>query len=186
METKLIGLTGLAGCGKDTFAEKLSFHSSNVKLYAFADPLKSAASAIFNVPLDVFYIQSLKEKTDPFWGISPREMLQKLGTEACRNTFGPDIWIKSGQTHVNDMLLGNSRVIVTDVRFDNEAQWIIDNGGIVIDIQRDNLKKQNKHNHVSEQGITTDKFIIKNNGTLEDLEQQAIEFAELIKWRWEI
>lgn len=181
MKIKLLGLTGLAGCGKDTIARIMSENSTNIELYALADPLKKAASSIFNIPLDSFYNQNLKEMVEPYWDLSPREMLQKLGTEACRNVFGEDIWLKSGESYIKDLLNKGKTVIVTDIRFDNEAQWIKDNGGIIIEIQRDNLKKQEKHNHSSEQGISIEKFILKNNGTLENLKEDLLNTIKLLE-----
>lgn len=168
---KIIGLTGLAGCGKDTVAEMIKdSYGGKVKLYALADPLKQACSIAFGIPVENFYDIEKKEVVDPFWGITLREMLQKFGTEAMRNTFGVDFWtkrathfIKYADKHDTDLL------IITDIRFDNEAQWIEDQNGVLIFIDRD-IPIEDKHGHASEQGVAVEPdYTIDNNGDLSDL-----------------
>ena len=61
-------------------------------------------------------------------------------------------------------------VVITDVRFDNEAAWIHNRGGVVINIVRDQDDiKENKHS--SEGGLKSDSIDlqIRNNGTIEDM-----------------
>lgn len=83
--------------------------------------------------------------------LTPRKLLQLLGTEAGRQILHPNIWVnalfadykatnvesyidKFGEEEVVDMDLPNW--IITDVRFPNEAQAIKDKGGIVIRVNR--------------------------------------------------
>ena len=61
-------------------------------------------------------------------------------------------------------------VVITDVRFSNEAFWIHNRGGVVINIVRDQDDiKENKHS--SEGGLKPDDIdlTIYNNGTIEDM-----------------
>jgi len=179
---KLIGLAGLARSGKDTFAEYLSqalhfegngfFHK-----YAFADPLKRSASEMFGIELSVFYGGDEREKIDPHWGISPREMLQKLGTEGGREIFGHDLWIKrAAYVYKKD---SKQHFLITDVRFEDEASWIRDNGGIIIHISRENGKAE-VLSHASETGveIKPEDIVIDNNGSLRDLKGNAYDVLE--------
>ena len=120
----LIGITGPATAGKDTAAACL-VHNFGFKRYALADNLKAAACYIFGVT--DFDIPNRKETKVPFWDKSPRELLQLMGTQAMRETFGPDIWVKSLTKNIIDT--HPQKVVVTDIRFDNEAEWIKKNWG---------------------------------------------------------
>ena len=84
--------------------------------------------------------------------LTPRKLLQILGTECGRQIIHPNIWVNAlfaDYVQVADLQLkgrkGNlmhnknqSNWIITDVRFPNEAQAIKDRGGILIRINRDN------------------------------------------------
>lgn len=165
----LIGLTGKARSGKDTVAKYLNENYEMV-LYAWADPLKKACSEMFGVPLNFFYDDALKEEIIPEWGISPRVMAQKLGTEGGRELFFNDIWIRRGE--VEYMKYQNSDFVITDCRFPNEANWIRSSGGYVIHIERDSIPDSvGVSNHASEAGVDIEEsdFVINNNGTLDEL-----------------
>ena len=169
MRTILIGLTGLAGSGKDTAGHFL-WDEYGFFCTAFADAVKEAASVIFNTPLDYFHDREKKEEFDPRWGMTRRQLLQKLGTEACRNVFGDDIWIKRWNM-VYDELYDSSDVVVTDVRFDNEAEMIRRTGGTIVHIVRDTVTQGVLDTHSSENGVTVmdEDYILYNNGTLDEL-----------------
>lgn len=79
MNEILIGLVAPKRSGKDTAANYLCT-SYGFKKYNFADPLKKGVAEIFGLTyeqLDGVY----KETVDPFWGVTPRELFQKVGTE---------------------------------------------------------------------------------------------------------
>lgn len=168
----LIGITGRAGAGKDTVADYLRTDYGFTPM-AFADPLKAAASTLFNLPLEHFYDRDLKEAICPEWGMSPRHMAQRLGTEAMRGTFGQDFWIKRWIMEYGNMPAWMD-VVVTDVRFNNEAQAIRDMGGMVLHIRRpgDGCLDGAAAAHASEAGVTYissyDKVLV-NDGSIEDL-----------------
>lgn len=74
--------------------------------------------------------------------LSPRKLLQLLGTECGRQIIHPNIWVNAlfadFEDNKSDWLSEiNSKWIITDVRFPNEAQAIKDRGGIVIRVNRD-------------------------------------------------
>ena len=102
-----------------------------------------------------------------------RELLQLFGTEVGR-VISPNIWV--------DCLLKDykniNNWIITDVRFENEAEAIKALGGVVIRIDR-NLGA--KDNHVSETAL--DSFngfdaTIDNNGTIEDLINNTLDVVK--------
>lgn len=79
MDNILIGLVAPKRSGKDTAANYLC-SSYGFKKYNFADPLKRGIGEIFGLTYNQLDGDE-KEIIDPFWGVTPRELLQKIGTE---------------------------------------------------------------------------------------------------------
>lgn len=79
MDNILIGLVAPKRSGKDTAANYLC-SSYGFKKYNFADPLKRGIGEIFGLSYEQLDGDD-KETVDPFWGVTPRELLQKVGTE---------------------------------------------------------------------------------------------------------
>tara|TARA_B110000503_G_C7155399_1_gene417078 strand:+ start:1619 stop:2164 length:546 start_codon:yes stop_codon:yes gene_type:complete len=162
---KLIGLTGKARSGKDTIGDYLS--TLGYPSYAMAKPIKEACRVIFNWDDEHLY-GDLKETLDPLYDITPREAMQKLGTEFGRDMINTRLWELRASSEISDA----NYLVITDLRYDNEAQLVLDHGGIVIRVERENRDKiQGVVDHPSEQGITPNLITktIKNNGTLPEL-----------------
>lgn len=168
MSKLLIGLTGRARSGKTTAAEHL-IGTYLLEHYAFADPLRDGLMAIFNLdPSD--FEGDHKEQSLAWLGRSPRELMQSMGTEWARNTVHPDVWVKLAEQNIDYMSIAMSEVIgfvVSDVRFENEADFIRNRGGTVIHVCREGTPSI--HPHISEAGITVrqDDLIVQNNDTIE-------------------
>jgi hypothetical protein len=136
----LIGIVGFIGSGKGTVGDILE-RKGYVK-DSFAKPLKDAVSCMFGWPRELLegdseVSRNWREEPDHYWSekfgrqFTPREALQLMGTEAGRNVFHQDLWVIS--------LLNRAKgkdVVVTDVRFKNEIDYIQQNGGRVIRIIR--------------------------------------------------
>jgi hypothetical protein len=136
----LIGIVGFIGSGKGTVGDILE--SKGFIKDSFAKPLKDAVSVMFGWPRnllegDTEVSRKWREEPDAYWSeqfqkqFTPRLALQLMGTEAGRNVFHKDIWVIS--------LLNRARgkdVVVTDVRFKNEIDYIQKNGGIVVRVIR--------------------------------------------------
>jgi len=146
----LVGLTGRAQHGKDTLGGIL-VEEFGFKRYAFADQLKSMA-LVLNPYVDSKYSQRLYTLVqDAGWDnakLEPevRRFLQVLGTEAVRDHLGADAWINALEKKLDDDGLWDpqgpaygSRIVVTDVRFPNEAEWISKFGGVLWRLRRLNL-----------------------------------------------
>ena len=162
-EPMLIGISGKAQSCKDTLGKFLcdEYHCMH---YYFAKPLKEGAKVMFNLTDD--QIANKEVPIEP-WGISPRKIYQVLGTEVGRG-IDPAIWIKNAEMFIKKH--PGRTVVITDVRFDNEATFIRNRGGVVINIVRDQDDiKENKHS--SEGGLKPDSIDlqIRNNGTIEDM-----------------
>ena len=159
----LIGLSGKAGVGKDT-AGKFLCDRYRCLHYYFAKPLKEGAKIMFALTDE--QIEN-KEKVIEPWGMSPRKLYQRLGTEVGRG-IDVNIWVKNAEMFVRQN--AGFTVVITDVRFSNEAFWIHNRGGVVINIVRDQADiKESKHS--SEGGLKPDDIdlTIYNNGTIEDM-----------------
>lgn len=131
---KLIGLTGYRGTGKDTVAAVLNRHG--FRQYALAEPLKSALVQMFDLPVDAFENRETKEAVLEDIGCSPRYLAQTLGTEWGRRYVADDLWVRVMRRKIRPMLEVGLRVVVSDVRFDNEAREIHELGGIVVRVRR--------------------------------------------------
>lgn len=142
---RIIGLIGRAGAGKDTAADLLIPHGY-VKC-AFADPLRAAVSAITGWPPATYLDRETKERVDPAWGVSPREFLQKFGTEVGR-ALRQDLWLQAFDAWLTRT--GARRVVVPDVRFPNEAEHIEKLGGELWVIRRESVDMTPPSAHASE------------------------------------
>jgi len=102
--------------------------------------------------------------------LTPRKLLQLLGTEAGRNIIHPNIWVNA----LFASYLKDSNWVVTDVRFPNEAQAIKDRGGITIRVTRPGTATGN---HPSEIALDDAKFKyeIINDGSMEELVKKVKE-----------
>lgn len=138
----IVGLVGFAGAGKDTVAEYLE-RVKGFNTDSFASNLKDAASSIFGwdrIMLEgkIKESREWREKPDAFWSealrcdFTPRMALQMLGTEACQNAFGKNIWVASLMKRIKRY----PNVVVTDVRFSHEVVAIRDVGGVLIRVKR--------------------------------------------------
>lgn len=135
--TRLIGLAGLAQSGKNSTARRLIMMHRFDDEAMFAGPLKAAAREIFGLSHDEVMGNNYdRESPHPSWGYSVRHMLQKLGTECVRNTFGQDHWVKLMRLRLSTGDLRASTVVITDVRFDNEVEMIHDLGGKMLGVVR--------------------------------------------------
>lgn len=172
---KLVGLTGAAGCGKDELANGLAgvFH---IDIHHMAGPLKRGLEVMFGLSPSIWDDRVKKEEILPLLGVSPRYLAQTLGTEWGRDLVHPQIWVLIAEL----ILVRKGALIVPDVRFENEAKWIWDQGGILIHIERPGQEIIKENGHSSEAGFD-DKYItdrIVNDGTICDLVEKGREILE--------
>ena len=136
---RLIGLAGRAGVGKDTAADFLCEVHGFVKI-GLADPLRRGIEAMFGLSAESFAWRDLKERRIPWIGKSPRQLLQTLGTEWGRDQIAPDIWLRVARRRIEEIAQMDDQhvagIVVSDIRFENEADWIRSLGGNVWHIRR--------------------------------------------------
>lgn len=167
---KLIGLAGRARTGKSTVAALLSHHG--FLHYAFADPIRRGVRAMLNLSHEQLYGERKEAPIDWLDGITPRRLMQTLGTEWGRDCAHRDVWVRLAQRewqNVRDSYTGCPGLVISDVRFENEAKWIREAGGQVWHVLRGVAPAVECHR--TEDGIAFcagDEWI-DNNGTFKAL-----------------
>ena len=164
---RLVGLGYRKRAGKDSVA-KFMVEDHGFTTLAFAGPLKEAAKIIFGWTDEHVY-GDLKEVVDPYWGFSPRWALQHMGTEAMRKNIDDQIWVKATMRKVKPLLDAGQKVVITDVRFPNEAQAIIDAGGELWRIDRPGLEPATHASETAMDGYEHWHQTVHNDGALSDL-----------------
>lgn len=185
MTPRIIAVCGGAGHGKDVIG--MILNSIGYRQMAFADALKS----------DVL-------KLDPYVGITPkgmvrlstvvnhygwseakknpevRRLLQHYGTEVCRNNFGENVWVDRLNAAITPSM---RKIVITDLRFFNEARWAHDvMGGEIWRVIRPSsdmpmTKEAQRHQSEVESSAIHADIIIDNSGTLDDLKRTVLAFG---------
>ena len=185
----LIAITGHKGHGKDTIGNVLINEFNFVK-YSLADPLKRAAQIIFDLNDDqVFGDYKFKDKIDPRFGVSPRKIMQVIGTELFQYDIYkhlPElekkipkrmIWALRFKWWYKDNT--DKHIVITDMRFLHESLMIRSLGGIILKVFRPGLKIP-EDLHASETDIDNihyDFLLISD----EDIEKYREKGRELFK-----
>ena len=208
---KIIGLCGFIDSGKGTVGNILQNEFGFVG-ESFANPLKDSVSTIFGWPRnllegDTKESRIFRETKDEWWSeklgydVTPRLILQKMGTEGVRNGIGNSVWLNSLEKRLSPYC----QYVITDVRFENEIELIKKLDGYVVEVYRDpqpnwvadyrgHLDENNIFRGVKEawfqdyypsihrsewdwMGSEMDYCLI-NNGTLDDLNKKITEMLE--------
>lgn len=180
---EIIALSGYARSGKDEAAHVLAAEYGFVQV-AFADKLRDMLYALnpivrqswhggmdLDIHPDTTHVQDVIDffgwdgYKESVYGPEIRRLLQRLGTEAGRQTLWDSIWIDAAFAGLSE----DAKVVVSDARFFNEFDAVRARGGYVWRIDRDGVGPANDHPSETE-AVGYDKFslFIKNNGTLEE------------------
>lgn len=176
MRPPVTGVTGKARSGKDTVVNFLIAAAGGYP-YSFAGPIKTMLSAGFGIHMADPYWQAHKEDPIPAFGKSPRQMMQTLGTEWGRNLVHPDVWLLLAK---QKLLEKGPGMVISDVRFENEAAWVRKVGGMIIHVQRDALAV-NPHSSEAGVEVAASDAIINNFGTLEELQERVKDLVDFMK-----
>jgi hypothetical protein len=167
----IIGLSGVARSGKDTIANYL-IEKHGFTRVSFADSIREALVKL-NPSIDVdgysmklahaVHIlgwERLKEVSQDIRGL-----MQRMGTEVGREMFGENVWAEVAFRAIKP----DARVVISDLRYPNEAAAITSASGEIWRIERPGVGPANSH--ASETALDTYNFPIKitNDGTIEDL-----------------
>lgn len=181
-----LGLSGKRGSGKDALASKLI--ALGWEKVSFAGELKQRVRDDFNLTVE-HTDGSLKEVpcgyiNDEGKELTPRDIMTTCGQYY--RSIDPMFWVKSAFRRVTkNEIEGIRKLVVTDVRFPNEANFLRQHGAIMIRLNRYpalNIYKT-ELNNISETSLDNYSFdcIIppENNVDLADLERHAKYFDEL-------
>lgn len=182
---KLIGLSGKAGSGKNALADYIQSTAPNFYVQdSFAAPLKNGLASILGISLEELNERKDTGELHPDLGITYRNMLQTLGTEWGRDIINKDMWNILMKQRVNSNL--DKMIIITDVRFNNEAELVHQMGGKVILIDRPINQCRTVTPHASENSLDDHliDYTFDNSGSLEDLYKKWDHFRYIMREEW--
>ena len=169
MSKLLLGCCGKARHGKDSVADYLVSHHAFTKV-SFASAVKESAIDHFGLSREEVY----GEKTP-----KSRYILQAIGN-GCREEFGRDIWIEKLRSQIAPL----ERVVISDVRYLNEAEFIWGIGGSVIKVVRPNapaIECGADHPSEIEMESIVANFPLYNDSSLAQLYERVEGIISLIK-----
>ena len=211
----IIGINGKIGSGKDTIGKIIQYlkchytgdktiekvlsssdddwwleEQSGWEVKKFAGKLKTIASLLTGVRINDFEDQEFKKlDMNPEWGMTYREFLQKLGTEAMRDGLHTNVWVNALFADYRPPKMSEynpSNWIITDLRFPNEMEAVKERKGITIRVVRPHgytnpytgeYKEMPLSYHPSETALDDANFDyeIINDGTIADLVKKVRE-----------
>lgn len=120
----ILGFAGAARAGKDTCGGQVIPNTQSAIRIAFADRLKKEVCDALGITLD-----ELTHK---------KEILRPLLVEwgRARRTLQQDYWIEMLRQSYEDGPTQFKHLVITDVRYRNEGEWITKQGGIVAYVSR--------------------------------------------------
>lgn len=171
---KIIAPVGYARVGKDEFA-KVLVEEHGYTRFAFADKLRDCVYALNPIVVskrgDSWRpVQAVIEEygwdgyKESVYGDAIRGLLQRMGTEVGRDLIDENIWLRELDKVESD------KIVITDARFGNELQYVLNKGGSLIHVKREGFGPVNGHISETAHLEYVDKVVdrIWNNGTLEE------------------
>ena len=152
---------------RNKYLEHRAYDQADLKLpgiHSFACNLKKCAAACTGIDYHDLEKRSQKSTIIPWLDISFRKLLQSLG-EAARCQINENFWVLSMLADYQD----SDFWIVSDVRYKNEAEEILNRGGVLIRVNRSGLVSDN---HISETDLDSFEkfdFVLDNDSDLEGL-----------------
>lgn len=194
---KILGISGRISSGKTTVA-KLVAQNWFATIQSFATPIKEISNLLGGSSLG----STNKELISPF-SIDYRTLYQRIGTECFRELIHPDCWLrvmtlrlaqlariwhnnsnfdiegKWFESLCNALKTTNLRIVIDDVRFVNEIQWIESLGGVVVRL----LGGKTDSDHVSETELDNYPFQLTINNTYKTPEETTKEILHYLTLR---
>lgn len=185
MPYPLIGLVGAKRVGKDTYAGALIAHRGFTRV-AFADPLRDMALRLdpivdwtrgfteepvrLSEVVESYGWEAVKDAYP-----EARRTLERLGTDAIR-TVVPTFWIDAARAQIEAR---TTPVVVTDVRYPNEADTIRELGGKLVRIVRPGVERSA---HVADNSLDDYEVDVEryNVGTRAELELAALDDVDYL------
>lgn len=174
-----VGFAGRARSGKDTAAALMGLYGYS--RLAFGDKVRDAllslnplvlgekgTTVLLSTLLESYSWEQLKET--PF---QPhlRTLAQRMGTEVGR-AIDTDIWVNQVKESIPPDV---TRIVIPDVRFQNEADFIHSNGGAVICLSRPSSEESFGADHASESLNLTADYYLKNDGSILEFHRKLLD-----------
>ena len=173
----IIALVGAKRCGKDTVAEMLSQYG--YENWKIAGRLKKVCKDMFGFS-DTELETNIKDEPHAKWGVSPRYIMQVLGTEIVQvqlKQFIPSItktfWVERLCEDIQNEESVKC-IVVSDLRFVHECDYlrnVFKNKLLIVKIVRDSLEMSDPHISEQEWQKVKEDVCLCNNSTLKHLEK---------------
>ena len=163
----IIGVLGRSRVGKDTFAKIICDEGADFQVQRLAAPLKTAVAALYGFT-EVQLEGPEKEMVDPTWGIRPRDAMIQVTCDTMA-FMGTDFFTKRFWSKYDEQSEKGGRgqsIIIPDVRYEHDLDWIRARGGVIVKITRSIGPIHLAENHID--SITNADVIFENNGSIED------------------
>jgi hypothetical protein len=143
IDYRLIGLVGKSGSGKDKFFSQVLAPLGYIRL-SLADAVR-----VFSILLFTRVYEDINKDTASLLRVFPylyqemfsmnksplaRTIQQYVGTDLVKRKFDRDYWIKVLDPLVRERVERGIKVAITDIRFPEEAEYVRNNGGLLIKI----------------------------------------------------
>jgi hypothetical protein len=147
----------------------LEYDNIFFKTNTYQEILDKIGEIVLNHEEANFFISKIKHHQ-----MTVREVLQLVGTDCMRDNLHQNVWVNSLFANYQE----DSKWLISDTRFLNEAKSIKDRGGIILRVNRQ--LESNTNSHPSETSLDEYNFdyVINNDGTLEDLIEETYKFLK--------
>jgi hypothetical protein len=183
----IIGFAGNRGAGKDTAGAYL-IKQYGFERRAFADPLKRSIASLFDIPFwevdkykleDNAYVTLTYKDEEVGWApvvaLPMFDFLARYANEAHKDALGDlNFWVN--QTLPVGGFYAGRKIVLTDVRFDEEVERIHLLGGIVVNVKRESATfDKSPHRRWRDDKLDVD-CTIENNTNIDDFYSQLDNF----------
>lgn len=184
MSKLIVGFSGRKGSGKSYIKDLLVEGLREATNYgvldtAFAADIKRAMISIFGVEMARYvYDPDLKEQPIPWlYNVTARSLMQKFGTEFIRENVSETFWIDTLQRKIDES--SDRIVVLDDLRFQNEADFIRKNNGIIVRVVGPEEGVIGAPSHASEKLFDLEKkdIIFFNNRVPGQAEEFVVDLA---------
>lgn len=178
----LIGVTGYAQHGKNTVGEWLR-DEWGFEMVAFADQLRALAwdlNPIIKTNDGIAEVAIRYQELVTTMGYEEakkvhevRRILVALGI-GVREHVGPDAWVAAAARRIGPLLTGGGHVVLTDVRFPNEAEYV-EQWGELVRVTRPDFESGVPHDNPAEVFVETfaPNWELTNEGDVNGLRRQV-------------
>lgn len=194
LQLPIIGIAGHRGAGKNEVARAIEREHGWFQL-AFADAIREGVRQLDPMIIEDGKCLRLSQMIDAHgWeetkrkSYEVRRLLQRFGTEAGRRIHGEDCWVNIVHQRIlqiESVVNWGSGVLITDVRFPNELQFIRNHGIGCIYVHRPSIVDGSPElQHESETHLADIRrgcvATIVNDRNVEQLHKMALDVFHLI------